>query len=436
MSTTYRTKVIELLQQRANLYEQMKAVVDGAEADNKRSMTAEEVAKYDALDTQLNELDQQRKRYEDMDKREADLLEAQERAKLDIVPKDQGPDGDERTKFEAKLRSFLAKDQEVGTPRQMVISPDTQIRNYAQARAIAHEFRTQQRDLSKGTATAGGHTVGTGFYAQLIDHMIEVSGVLQAGPTVLITDRGDNIPIPRTTAHSTATSEIAEGVAITESDPAFNQLVLGAYKYGVLVQVSYELLEDTYVDLTGYLSMQAGRAVGNSFGTRLVTGTGSSQPQGAATAATLGVTGGAGVAGAFTADNLIDLLYSVIAPYRNSPDCAWMMRDASLGNARKLKDSQGQYLWQPSLQVGAPDILLAKPVRTDPNVAAVALSARSVLFGDFSRYFVRQVKDIRFERSDEYAFNQDLATFKAVLRGDGGLADTSGALKYFIGNAA
>lgn len=434
--STYRHKAAELLQQRANLHELMKEVLDGADAE-KRSLTAEETAKFDALNTQIDELDQQRKRYEDMDQREADLVAAQERSGVDILPKDQtGPDGDQRAKFEATLRSFLAQDQPVGAPRALTISPDVQIRNYAQARAIAHEFRTQQRDLSKGTATAGGHTVGTGFYAQLIDHMIEVSGVLQAGPTVLITERGDNIPIPRTTAHSTATSEIAEGAAITESDPAFNQLVLGAYKYGVLVQVSYELLEDTYVDLTGYLSMQAGRAVGNAFGTRLVTGTGTSQPQGAATAATLGVTGGAGVTGAFTADNLIDLHYSVIAPYRNSPDCAWMMRDATLGTARKLKDSQGQYLWQPSLIVGAPDTLLSKPVRTDPNVAAVALSARSVLFGDFSRYFVRQVRDIRFERSDDYAFNQDLATFKAVLRGDGGLADTSGAVKYFIGNAA
>lgn len=433
MSTTYRHKITELLEQRANLTSQMRAIVDGAEAE-KRSLSAEEGASFDRLNGDIDELDQQRRRLESLDQRDADLAEAQERSGLPILPAEQpGPDGaDERSKLESQLRSFLAKDQVVGAARALTIAPDAPVGSYAAARSIA----AQQRDLTKGTATAGGHTVGTGFYAQLIDHMIEVSGVMQAGPTVLITERGDNLPIPRTTAHSTATSEIGEGVAITESDPAFNQLVLGAYKYGVIVQVSYELLEDTYVDLLGYLAMQAGRAVGNAFGTRLVTGTGSSQPQGVATAATVGVTGGAGVGGAFTADNLIDLHYSVIAPYRNSPDCAWLMRDATLGTARKLKDSQGQYLWQPSLQVGAPDTLLSKPVRTDPAVAAVATSARSVLFGDFSRYFVRQVRDIRFERSDEFAFNQDLATFKAVLRGDGGLADTSGAIKAFVGNAA
>lgn len=426
MSTTYRHKVTELLEQRANLTSEMRAVLDGAEGE-KRALTAEESATFDRLDTQINELDQQRQRYEAMDQREADLAEAQQRAKIDIIDKDQTRGGAQPDKFETELRAFLA-----GERRRMIVAPDEQIRNYQHARAIA----TQHRDLTKGTATAGGHTVGTGFYAQLIDHLIEVSGVLMAGPTVLVTDKGDSIPVPRTTAHSTASSEIAEAAAIGESDPAFNQLVLGAYKYGVIVQISYELVEDTYVDLLGYIAMQAGRAVGNAFGTRLMTGTGSSQPQGVATAATLGVTGGAGVTGAFTADNLIDLHYSVIAPYRNSPSCGWLMRDTTVAAVRKLRDSQGQYLWQPSLQVGAPDTLLGKAINTDPNVAAVATSARSVLFGDFSRYFVRQVKDIRFERSDDFAFNQDLSTFKCVYRGDGGLADTSGAVKYFIGNAA
>ena len=429
----YESQIKGLLEQRASTHEKMKAMLDAAEAE-KRGLSAEESASFDAMNADIDGLDQQRKRLEDMDKREKDLADLAQRGGPPVVAAEQSPAGDERAKFEQQVRSFLAKDQVVGAARALTIAPDSPIGSYAQARAIAAEW--SQRDLTKGTATAGGHTVGTGFYASLIDHLIEVSGVLQAGPTVLVTERGDSLPIPRTTAHSTATSEIAEATAITESDPAFNQLVLSAYKYGVIVQVSYELLEDTYVDLLGYLSMECGRAVGNAFGTRLVTGTGTSQPQGVATAATTGVTGAAAVSGAFTADNLIDLHYSVIAPYRNSPSCGWLMRDATMGAVRKLKDTQNQYLWQPSLQAGAPDTLLAKPVFTDPNVAAVALSAKSVLFGDMSRYFVRQVKDIRFERSDEFAFNADLATFKCVMRGDGGLADTTGAVKAFVGNAA
>ena len=423
----YQSKVRDLLKQRANIHTQMTELVDAAEArdEDKRSLTAEESAKFDEMSQRMDELDEQRKRLEDLDQREADLADAEKRyGPLTSEQRtDAGP-----SEFEKNLRAFLA-----GERRALTITPEGDQRfDVRQLRAIA----TQSRDLAKSPTTAGGHTVGTAFYAQLVDHLIEVSGVMQAGPTVLITDKGESLPIPRTTAHSTGTSEIAEGTAITESDPAFNQIVLGAYKYGVLVQVSYELIEDTYIDLLGYLAMQAGRAVGNAFGARLVTGTGSSQPQGVATAATVGVTGGAGVTGAFTADNLIDLYFSVIAPYRSSPACAWLMKDATLAAVRKLKDTTNQYLWQPSLQQNVPDTLLGKPVYTDPAVAGVAVSARSVLFGDFSCYFVRQVKDIRFERSDDFAFNADLATFKCVLRGDGGLADQSGAIKAFVGNAA
>jgi len=203
----------------------------------------------------------------------------------------------------------------------------------------------------------------------------------------------------------------------------------------VLLQASSELLSDTGVDLEGYLAMQAGRALGNAFGVHAITGDGSSKPTGIVTSASTGKTGGTGVAGAFTADDLIDLYYSVIAPYRNSTSCGWMMRDASLGAARKLKDSTGQYLWQPSIQVGAPDTLLGKPVHTDPNVAAIGTTAKSVVFGDFSAYFVRMAGGVRFERSDDYAFNSDLTTFRAIIRADGLTVDQTGALKVFAGAA-
>ena len=96
----------------------------------------------------------------------------------------------------------------------------------------------------------------------------------------------------------------------------------------------------------------------------------------------------------------------------------------------------GAYLWQPSIVAGQPDLLLSKPVLTDPNVAATALAAKSVLFGDLSAYAIRIVNGIRFERSDDFAFNTDQVTFRAIIRGDGLLIDQTGAVKHFIGNAA
>jgi HK97 family phage major capsid protein len=113
-----------------------------------------------------------------------------------------------------------------------------------------------------------------------------------------------------------------------------------------------------------------------------------------------------------------------------------MMADSSIANARKLKDTTGQYIWQPGLQAGVPDTILGKPVLTEPNVAAVGLSNKSVIFGDMSQYFVRLAGGIRFERSDDYAFNTDLVTFRALMRADGALVDLTGAVKTFAGGAS
>ena len=397
-----------LQERRANVWEQAKELLDTAEKE-KRDLTAEEEAKYQAFNADLDKMDQRAK----------DLVEAEQRTK----------------DAEAAFAGLLAKPQE----QERKSETDSELRRWARGEMrgidIAKPDGIAFRDLVKGTATAGGNTVPTTFYGQLMAHLIEVSGIMMAGPTVLNTASGESIEIPVTTAHSSA-ALTAEAAAISESDPAFAKRTLGAYKYGVLLQASSELLSDTGVDLEGYLAMQAGRALGNAFGVHAITGDGSSKPTGVITSASTGVTGGTAVVGAFTADNLIDLFYSVIAPYRNSTSCGWLMKDATLGAARKLKDGQGQYLWQPSIQVGAPDTLLGKPVHTDPNMAAPALSAKSVAFGDFAQYFVRLAGGVRFERSDDYAFNSDLVTFRAIIRADGLLIDQTGAVKVFVGGAS
>lgn len=407
------THIKRLLEQRANIWEKAKELLDSAESEN-RDLTAEETTSYDAMTADLDGLDQRRKRIEDVEKRqvEAEEIAAELRGQPPEAgrdPKQTGDGGSELRKMFLNGGKYTARsDKPMGTA----------------------EFR----DLSKLTAGAGLNTVPTSFYGRLMAHLIEVSGIMQAGPTILSTTTGEQIQVPKTTAHSTA-ALIAEAGAITESDPVFGQVPLDAYKYALLLQVSSELITDTGVDLEGYVAMQAGRAVGNAFGAHAITGSGTNQPNGLATAATTGITGGAGVAGAFTADNIIDLFYSVIAPYRNSGSCGWLMRDATVANVRKLKDTTNQYIWQPSLQVGAPDVLLGKPLHTDPTVAAVAVNARSVLFGDVSQYFVRMVNGVDFAVSEHFAFNQDLITYRVKLRADGDLVDTTGAVKAFVGAA-
>lgn len=390
---------------RQQAWNEISAISDTAAAEG-RDFTAEEEGSWVKGNAHLASLDERISVVLDHEKRNADI-----EAALGRYGTPEAPAAPAAVSIEDELRALGR-----GELRSVVVP-------------------AERRDLTKGTSTAGGDTVPTSFYGSVWEHMIESSAILQAGATVLNTAAGENLEIPVTTAHSSG-ALIAEGGTLTESDPAFVKRTLGAYKYGLAIQASSELVADTGFDLLGYLARQAGRAVGNAMGVHMITGSGSSQPSGIVTGASTGVTGSASVSGAFTADNLIDLYFSVIAPYRNSSSCAWIMKDATLGAVRKLKDSQNQYLWQPSLIVGQPDTLLGKPVFTDPNVAAVALSAKSVIFGDISAYYARIAGGIRFERSDDFAFGTDLVTFRAIVRGDGTLADRTGAVKLFVGNAA
>ena len=147
----------------------------------------------------------------------------------------------------------------------------------------------------------------------------------------------------------------------------------------------------------------------------------------------LGVTGGTGQSGAPAADELIELYFSVIPEYRR--DGTWMMPDVTWAGVRKLKDKDNQYLID---RLGAEGelSLLGRRVVIDTNVSDAATSAKSVLFGDFAGYYIRDVRGLRFERSDDYAFHQDLVTFRALLRTDGDLVDATGAIKHYAGGAS
>lgn len=401
-----------LMERRQNVWEQSKALLDAAEArgGEQAALTAEEEATYQRLNTELDAIDARAKELQEAEQRTKDADEAF-RSLLDR-PADREPNGPEGN---TALRSFLT-----GETRSYEIRPEGVV-----------DFRA----LTKGTATAGGNTVSTTFYNRLMEYLIESSGLMSAGPTVLNTSSGEPIEIPIVTALTTG-ALVAEGGQIPTSEPAFGKRTLGAYKYGAMMKVSTELLTDSAVDLEGFLARQAGRALGNAFGIAGITGTGSNQPAGLVTSATAGVTGGVGVVGVPTADNLIDLFYSVIAPYRNSSNAAWLVRDSTMAAIRKLKDDNGQYLWQPSLIAGTPETLLGKPVYTDPNIAGTGLDAKSVIFGDISAYYVRMAGGVRFERSDDFDFDHDLVTFRALLRADGVLADQTGAIKYFAGGAS
>ena len=300
------------------------------------------------------------------------------------------------------------------------------------ARGEVRSVTFEKRDV---LTSSTGAPVPTSFYDEVIMKARLVGPMLDV-PTIMNTAGGETIQVPSLSAYSSSSTVTAQGANFSEADPTFNSFVnLGAFKYGFLIQVSREMIEDSGVNLLGFLADQVGNGLGYNVQNALTNGTGTVQPQGIVPAAGSGVTGGTGVSGAFTADSLIDLYYSLDGAARLLPGVGWMMNGASIGAVRKLKSDDGQYIFQPSLDGNARDLLLGRPVYENPHMANAGTAVKSVICGHFPSFMVRTVGGIRLDRSDEFAFNADLVTFRASMRVDGALPQSS-HIKYFIGGTA
>ena len=396
--------VTRLLERRANLVNQMREVAERA-VDENRDMSAEEDRQFTEMNSEVDALQ----------KRADAMLEGEKRAKeieqtyATLQGKPQERQSGSVDQAEAELRAWLNGE-----------------------RGRSYEVPVERRDILK--TGSGANTVPTTLDGNLWEYMIEESAILGSGVTILRTNSGEAMNIPKATVHST-NAAVTEGVAITESDPTFAQTPLTVAKAGYTVQVSREMTEDTGVDLLGYLSRAAGRELGNAVGANavsvLLTGTTSAVTGPASASGGLGVqsTAGSGF------DKLIDLFYSVIEPYRRRSSCGWVMADPTAAMVRKVKTTDGFYIWQPSVIAGQPDTILNKSVYIDTNVPDVALAAESIVFGDLSSLYVRIAGGFRFERSDDFAFTSDLVTFRAVVRHGSAHVDPN-ATKSFVGNAA
>lgn len=384
------------VEQRQRAWEAAKALLDTAAAE-KRDLTAEEEASYKKMNDELNE----------------------RAARIEALK----ADAEREAKIEAATRDIVGQVR----PTSKAVSTDSEIIR-SMARGETRSFTFETRDVVK---TSTGAPVPTSFFDQVIAQARLVGPMLDTS-TVLRTAGGENLQIPSQAGWSTA-AITAEGSAISESDPTFNSFItLGAYKYSFLVQLSRELIEDSGVDILSFLATQTGNAIGFAVNNALTVGTGTTQPRGVVAAAGSGVLGTV-AGGLFTADNLIDLAYSLDGAARRLPGVGWMMNTASLGAVRKLKDTAGNYVFSPALADGN-DRVLSYPVFENPAMASQASAAKSVIFGHLPSYYVRMAGGLRLDRSDDYAFNADLVTFRASMRVDGNLPQTS-HIKYFINNS-
>jgi len=295
------------------------------------------------------------------------------------------------------------------------------LRSIAFGETRTHEFSRELR----AALVPSANTVGQSFYDQVFE-IAQLVGPMLTVSEVFNTTSGENLVIPTVTATSTSGS-VAAGSAISESNPTFSSITLGAVKYASLVSVANELVADAGFDISSYIAQQLGTSLGLAANSALTTKL--------SAAAGSVVTGGTGVAGAASYENLIDLVYGIADGARVLPGLGFQMSKTGIAAARKLKDGAGNYIWTDSAVVGQPATLLGYPVYENPGVAAVATGAKSVLFGHLPSFKVRVAGGVQVAQSSDYAFNTDVSTYRGIIRLDGGLTHAS-HIGYFVGGAS
>lgn len=432
--STFGEVLDKLIDERAREVKTFREFVDPLNAEG-RSWTAEEQQEYGRRNAVLDDFDQ---RIRDAKNRvEGDRMVDEYQAEAEgrmHKPRENAvlsPEGQAERDFLAFVKG------EEGAPKHY----DVSLRGLQVTRDIgSHRNKVvESRSESVGTYTAGGALLPVSFRAVLYQYLILNSAVLQTRATQMVTSGGEHLLMPKVTAHPATGTLVSEGAAIGENDPAFAAGTLSAFKYASLNQVSYELLQDTGVDLLGYLGMALGRAISIGAGAAYIKGTGSTQPTGILTGgtATLAVTqGGTGVSGVPTYANLETVYDSIIPPYQAAP-AEWVMGQQTVAKIRQITDTLGRPLWVPSLSGDMPDQLLGHNFFIDSTAGmpSVGTSATCIAFGDWAAYFVRIVEGIRFERSNEYAFANDLVTFRCIMRTDGLLLDANSHGVYVGGTA-
>jgi len=374
------------VESRARAWNEAKELLDAAASEN-RDLTGEEQEKYDRINADLDE----------------------RTAVIDRLQKDMDRE---------------ARAREIAVPTVSKPSDDADIlRSLGTGEMRSYTFEKRQM-----TKSNNGGVVPEGFYA-VLQEQLRYTGPWQnenVGYTILTTGSGEDIKVPTQTAFSAATAT-AEAAQFAVSNPTTSSLTLKAFKFGTLVTVSRELIEDSGIDLVGFIARQAGNALGNIVNQRMAIGAGSTEPRGIFLAAG---TGKKGTAVAFSADDLIDLVHSVDSEYASKPQAGFQMSRATLSTLRKLKDGAGQFIYDPTQ--GTQALLLGYPVFENPHAQAIGSGLRPVVFGDMSYYHVRQVGGVEVARSDDAFFTTDLSAFRVSIRVDGQLSQGD-AVKAFEG---
>jgi HK97 family phage major capsid protein len=446
----------DLVDQRHAIAQELRKIVDKATAE-KRDLNAEENEKFDRLHGEDSALRAKLDKLTRLEQIERELGESRGRQAEPAKPWTPEPTVPARRetsqdRYASGLEGFrtwlLAGStkrntitaERIDAARRVGFDPDSRIVDLEMPVIVPHSLEEARslkydavdyRAMAVGSAGLGGYSVPDELMRPLEVALLQFGG-MRTVATILRTDTGASLPIPMTNDTANKGEIIAENATVNQQDLTLTQLTLGAYKYSSkMVLVSVELMQDNAINLASFLGEALGTRIGRITNDHWTTGTGTSQPWGIVTRATTGKASATSQQTSVIFDDLVDLEHSVDPAYR--PGARFMMHDSTLKVIKKLKDTSGRPLFLPGLASTNPDTILGYPFVINQSMAAVGTTAKCILFGDLSKYIIRDVRGITLLRLDERFAEFHQTAFLAFARFDGDLMNAgTNPVKFFV----
>lgn len=310
-------------------------------------------------------------------------------------------------------------------------------------RMLARQTPDIRNAMSTTTAAEGGYTVAV-EYQKSLETLMKAYGGMRNVASRIQTSSGNTLNFPTSDPTSEVGEIVGQSAPVAGGDTTFGNVTLDTYKYSSKkIALPFELLQDSFIDIEAYVQAILAMRLGRIQNAHFTTGAGSTLPYGIVTGASNGKVGTTGQTVTVTYDDLVDLEHSLDPAYRNQPGVGYMMHDSSIKAIRKIKDTTGRPLFVPGYEAsaiiagGAPDTIMGRPITVNQDMAVMAANAKSILFGQFSKYVIRDVMDLTLFRMTDSAFTLlGQVGFVAFMRSGGRLVDNGGAVRAYVNSAA
>ena len=395
-----------------------------AKTPTDQRMPAADATALDALLNEVEAIDAEIVRENRLTQVAGESQQAEHEAALNAATRENGG-GAAATAEASALRAMLSGGVSALTPEQRTAM-------------TARQNPDIRAAMSTTTGSEGGYTVATEFSRSLLQAMKQMGGVRDVASTIQ-TATGAQMLFPTADSTSEEGEIVGQNTTVSVGETTFGQLSLDVYKYSSKsIALPFELLQDSMFDIEAYIKQLLALRLWRIQNRHQTVGTGTAQPRGIATGATVGKTGATGQTTTVTYDDLVDIEHSVDPIYRAA--AKWMMHDDALKSVRKIKDTQGRPIFVPGYEQGnpggAPDRLLGRAININQNMPSPAANAKSILYGDFSKYLIRDVMDVTLFRMTDSAYTlKGQVGFVAFCRSGGNLLDVGGAVKAYANSA-